>query len=64
MTKRFWIGTALTLPVFVLEMGGHLFDFHQPRRASRLSNWIQLHSGHAGGAGGPGGHSSCARWRR
>ena len=24
MTRRFWIGTALTLPVFELEMGGHL----------------------------------------
>ena len=25
MTRRFWIGLALTLPVFVLEMGQHLF---------------------------------------
>jgi Cu+-exporting ATPase len=25
MTRRFWIALALTLPVFVLEMGGHLF---------------------------------------
>ena len=25
MTRRFWIGLALTLPVFVMEMGGHLF---------------------------------------
>ena len=24
MTRRFWIGLLLTLPVFVLEMGGHL----------------------------------------
>ncbi|HTO39813.1 MAG TPA: heavy metal-binding domain-containing protein, partial [Rhizomicrobium sp.] len=24
MTRRFWIAAALTLPVFVLEMGGHL----------------------------------------
>jgi Cu+-exporting ATPase len=28
MTRRFWIGLALTLPVFALEMGGHLFDLH------------------------------------
>ena len=28
MTRRFWIGTALTLPVFALEMGGHLFNIH------------------------------------
>src|SRR5438270_427405 len=25
MTRRFWVGLVLTLPVFVLEMGGHLF---------------------------------------
>ena len=24
MTRRFWIGLALALPVFLLEMGGHL----------------------------------------
>src|SRR5512136_2991706 len=24
MTRRFWVGLALTLPVVVLEMGGHL----------------------------------------
>ena len=24
MTRRFWIGLALTAPVVVLEMGGHL----------------------------------------
>ena len=28
MTRRFWIGLALALPVFLLEMGGHLFDLH------------------------------------
>lgn len=26
--RRFWIGLTLTLPVFVLEMGGHLFGWH------------------------------------
>lgn len=25
MTRRFWIGLVLALPVFLLEMGGHLF---------------------------------------
>ena len=25
MTRRFWIGLALAIPVFTLEMGGHLF---------------------------------------
>jgi len=41
MTKRFWIGTALTVPVFALEMGGHLFDIHH-LIAQQTSNWIQL----------------------
>jgi Cu+-exporting ATPase len=43
MTRRFWVGLALTLPVFVLEMGGHipaigLHDLVPPR----ISNWIQF----------------------
>ncbi|WP_435641776.1 heavy metal translocating P-type ATPase [Micavibrio aeruginosavorus] len=40
MTRRFWIGLVLTLPVFALEMGAHLFNLHlvgQP-----LSNWLQM----------------------
>jgi hypothetical protein len=28
MTRRFRIGCAFALPVFALEMGGHLFDIH------------------------------------
>ena len=42
MTRRFWIGTALTVPVFALEMGGHLVEPPPPDRRSRPSNWIQL----------------------
>lgn len=41
MTRRFWIGLALTVPVFVLEMGGHFLGLHhyfQPQ----LSNWAQF----------------------
>jgi len=41
MSKRFWIGTMLTLPVFFLEMGGHFLNLHQFIGA-QLSNWIQL----------------------
>jgi Cu+-exporting ATPase len=41
MTRRFWIGLALTLPVFLLEMGGHLTNLHM-LLGSQLSNWIQL----------------------
>ena len=28
MTRRFWIGLALAVPVAALEMGGHVFDLH------------------------------------
>jgi Cu+-exporting ATPase len=41
MVRRFWIGLALALPVFLLEMGGHLFDLHG-WIAPQTSNWIQL----------------------
>jgi Cu+-exporting ATPase len=41
MTRRFWVGTALTAPVFALEMGGHLFNIHH-LVAQQTSNWIQL----------------------
>jgi len=41
MTRRFWIGLALTLPVFFLEMGAHLFEFHA-LMAPKVSNWVQL----------------------
>ena len=41
MTRRLWIGTALTLPVFALEMGGHLFNIHH-LIAPQTSNWVQL----------------------
>jgi Cu+-exporting ATPase len=41
MTRRFWIGTALTVPVFALEMGGHLTNLNH-LVGQQLSNWIQL----------------------
>ncbi len=41
MTRRFWIGLVLTLPVFVLEMGGHLVGGHGLIDQT-LSNWIQF----------------------
>lgn len=40
-TRRFWIGLALTLPVFIFEMGGHLFGIDH-LVAPQISNWIQL----------------------
>jgi Cu+-exporting ATPase len=39
-TRRFWIGLALTLPVFLVEMGAHLFGLHL--LAQGPSNWLQL----------------------
>jgi len=40
-TRRFWIGLALTAPVLVLEMGGHLLGLdHLVERGT--SNWLQL----------------------
>ncbi|MFL5283634.1 MAG: heavy metal translocating P-type ATPase, partial [Rhodopila sp.] len=43
MTRRFWIGLALTVPVFLLEMGGHIpgLGLHE-LIPPRLSTWIQL----------------------
>ena len=41
MTRRFWIGLALTTPVFALEMGAHLFDIGHLVPA-QTSNWIQM----------------------
>ena len=41
MTRRFWIGLALSLPVVILEMGGHMTGLTQTLGA-QTSNWIQL----------------------
>src|SRR6202012_5208804 len=41
MTRRFWIGAALSLPPVALEMGGHLAGGHGLINPT-LSNWIQL----------------------
>jgi Cu+-exporting ATPase len=41
MTRRFWIGLALTVPVFLLEMAGHLVDLHM-LIGSQASNLVQL----------------------
>ncbi|WP_371424028.1 heavy metal translocating P-type ATPase [Tardiphaga sp.] len=41
MTRRFWIGLVLTLPVFALEMGGHLTGLMM-MLGRTTSNWIQF----------------------
>ena len=42
MTRRFWIGLVLALPVFALEMGGHLIPALHHLVPMRTSIWIQL----------------------
>ncbi|MBN9007611.1 MAG: heavy metal translocating P-type ATPase [Rhizobiales bacterium] len=41
MSRRFWIGLLLALPVIVLDMGAHIFGAHGWVEPS-LSSWIQL----------------------
>jgi Cu+-exporting ATPase len=41
MSRRFWIGLVLTVPVFALEMGGHV-DFLMRIIGRGANNWIQL----------------------
>lgn len=41
MSRRFWIGLALTIPVFLLEMGAHISGAHDVI-GQTSSNWIQL----------------------
>ena len=41
MTRRFWIGLALTIPVFALEMGSHFLGLHAFMERQN-SNWMQL----------------------
>ena len=40
-TRRFWIGLALTIPVVLLEMGGHFLDLNAVI-APQASNWVQF----------------------
>ncbi len=42
MSRRFRIAVLLTIPVFVLEMGGHLFPALHNIVSPRLSVWIQF----------------------
>ncbi|GLY33392.1 heavy metal translocating P-type ATPase [Kineosporia sp. NBRC 101731] len=42
MTRRFWVGLVLALPVFALEMGRHLFDWVHDLIPATVSVWVQL----------------------
>jgi Cu+-exporting ATPase len=41
MTRRFWTLLALTLPVFLLAMGPHLFGWHLPAPWAGVAGWIE-----------------------
>jgi Cu+-exporting ATPase len=41
MTRRFWIGLGLSVPVVALEMGGHLMNLAHTI-GQQTSNWIQM----------------------
>ena len=59
MTRRFWIGLALAVPVVALEMGGHLTGLDQLIRAADL----ELAADRAGDAGGAVGRLAILRAR-
>ncbi len=40
MTRRFWIGLVLSVPLVALEMGGHVVNLHMLLGPS--ANWVQL----------------------
>ncbi len=42
MTRRFWVGMALAIPVFLLEMSTHLFDAVHDFVPAVVSSWVQL----------------------
>src|SRR6266851_1789991 len=42
MTRRFWIGLALTVPVFGLAMAEHLPGLHAVLPGREVSDWIQF----------------------
>lgn len=42
MSRRFWIGLVLALPVLALEMGGHLFPALHQVISPKTSIWIQF----------------------
>ncbi len=41
MTKRFWLLVALTVPVFGMAMGPHLFGWQLPALWSGVAGWVE-----------------------
>mgnify|MGYP000941524014 CR=1 FL=1 len=42
MSRRFWVATALTIPIVILEMGRHFIPFLHDLISARTSVWLQL----------------------
>ncbi|WP_276320316.1 MULTISPECIES: heavy metal translocating P-type ATPase [Dyella] len=42
MSRRFWTLVALTLPVFLLAMGPHLFGWHLPSPWGEVAAWTEM----------------------
>lgn len=42
MTRRFWVAVVLSIPVVILEMGGHLFPAMHDLISPKASTWTQL----------------------
>ena len=43
MSRRFWVGLVLTVPVFILEMGGHIPALGLDKLVSpQISTWVQF----------------------
>jgi cation transport ATPase len=42
MARRFWVGLALALPVFILEMGSHIPALGMHLVSPQVSTWIQF----------------------
>lgn len=42
MTRRFWVGVVLSIPVLILGMGGDLFPALHDLVSPRISAWVQL----------------------
>ena len=42
MTRRFWVALVLSIPLFALEMGGHLFPALHEVISPTASAWVQL----------------------
>ena len=65
MTRRFWVGVALSAPLLLLAMAGHVVGHPLGGRLSpRALVWVQFVAGDARWCCGAAGRSSCAAGSR